>query len=205
MLREYAAGTTIIGEGDKSKHVIAIHGGWVKVITRTPEGSMALLALRSRGDLVGEQAALDDLPRSACVLAAGVVAAYVIQQHDFLRYLASHPDVHMAVTRSLSDKLRWSSRRRSDFSGLPGDVRLARVISDLVRMNSRVTGAGTELGYTLTQPEVAAMLGISEPSVQRAFRKLRDAGVLGTGRRQIVILDMAALYEIAGDWATPPA
>lgn len=65
-------------------------------------------------------------------------------------------------------------------------------------MNSRLTSEGTELGYALTQPELAAMVGVSEPSIQRALRQLRDIGVLDTGYRRIIILDMAALKEIAG-------
>jgi CRP/FNR family cyclic AMP-dependent transcriptional regulator len=196
--REYSAGTRMFMEGDASRNVIALHGGWVKVIAATEEGGQALLALRSRGDLVGEQAALENEPRSATVITASPVTAYVIRQGDFLRYLANHPDVHIAVTRALSAKLRSATRRHINFTGLPAHIRLARVLSELAQMNSRETSAGIELGYTLTQPELAAMAGISEPSVQRALRKLRDSEVLGTGYRKIIIRDMAALNAIAG-------
>jgi len=203
--REYAAGTRVILEGDTSTHVIAMHGGWVKVIAETEYGSQALLALRSRGELVGEQAALEGEPRSASVITASVVTGYVIQRLDFLRYLGEHPDVHIEVTRALSGKLRMATRRLIDFSGLPAHVRLARVLSELARMNSRQTSEGTELGYTLTQPELAAMVGVSEPSMQRALRRLRESGVLGTGYRKIFIRDTAALDAIAGpDWTGGP-
>jgi CRP/FNR family transcriptional regulator, cyclic AMP receptor protein len=196
--REYATGSRLFTEGDTSRHVIVLHGGWVKVVAQTEDGGQALLALRSRGDLVGEQAALESEPRSASVISASPVRACVIQQRAFLRYLADHPDVHIAVTRALSAKLRWATRRRVDFSGLPAHVRLARVLTELARMNSRPAGAGIELGYALTQPEFAAMVGLSEPSVQRALHRLRDSGVLDTGYRKIVIRDMAALKRIAG-------
>lgn len=191
----------MLREGEATRHVIAVHGGWVKIVARTVDGGQALLALRSRGDLVGEQAALDDQPRSASVICASPVTGYVFQQADFLRYLAGHPDIHIVVTRALSEKLRAATRRRTDFSGLPADVRVARVLTELARMNSRITSAGTELGYTLTQPELAAMVGLSEPSVQRALRKFRESGVLGTGYRRIVVRDILALRHIAGpEW-----
>ena len=159
--REYSVGSRLFMEGDTSKHVIALHGGWVKVVAGTEEGGQALLALRSRGDLVGEQAAFEDEPRSATVISASPVRAYVIQQGAFLRYLADHPDVHIAVTRALSAKLRGATRRHVDFSGLPAHVRLARVLTELARMNSRPTGAGIELGYASRRlvyvPGAAAM------------------------------------------------
>jgi CRP/FNR family transcriptional regulator, cyclic AMP receptor protein len=206
MLREYPARVPILQEGESSAHVLLLHGGWVKVVAGTQQGGQAVLAIRSRGKLVGEQAALDGEPRSASVVSAGPVTAYVVTQGSFLRCLAEHPDVHLAVTRALSVQLRAATRHRVDFTGQPGDVRLARVLCELVQMNSRVTTAGVELGYALTQPELAAMAGVSEPSVQRALSKLRDSGVLGTGRRRIVIRDLAALYRTAGqDRSAPPA
>ena len=205
VFREYSTGSTILMEGDDSRHVIALHGGWVKVVTRTEQGGQALLALRSRGELIGEQSALDNEPRSASVISASPVTAYVIQRDDFMRYLDSHSDAQSAVAHALSGKLRWATRRRTDFSGLATDVRVARVVSELARMNSRPTSAGIELGYGLTQPELAAMVGVSEPSVQRALRKLRESGVLGTSYRKIVILDMARLDMIAGpEWNGEP-
>ena len=203
--REYSAGSTIFMEGGDSRHVIALHGGWVKVVTRTEQGGQALLALRSRGELIGEQSALEDQPRSASVISASPVTAYVIQRDDFLRYLDGHSDVQIAVARALSAKLRWATRRRTDFSGLATDVRVARVLSELARMNSRPASAGIELGYGLTQPELAALVGVSEPSVQRALRKFRASGVLRTGYRKIVILDMTRLDAIAGpEWTGKP-
>lgn len=198
--REYSMGIRLFMEGDTSKHVLVLHAGWVKVVAEAAEGGQALLALRSRGDLVGEQAALENEPRSASVISASPVTVYVIQQDAFLKYLKYHHDVHLAVTRVLSAKLRSATRRRVDvdFSGLPVHVRLARVLSELARMNSRPISAGTELGYAMTQPELAAMVGVSEPSVQRALRTLRDRGVVDTGYRRIIIRDMAALKSIAG-------
>jgi CRP/FNR family transcriptional regulator, cyclic AMP receptor protein len=203
-------GSTLIMEGDTSTHVIALIDGWVKVVGATEEGGQALLALRSSGDLVGEQAALEDQPRSASVISSGVTVARVIRQREFLRLLADHPDVGMAVSRALSAKLRWATRRRIDFSGLAVPVRLARVLTELARLDSRRTRDGIELGYGLTQPELAAMVGASEPSVHRALRQLRDRGIVATGYRRTVILDPLRLDAIArsawtGDPASSPA
>src|SRR6516225_2713495 len=71
-LRRYPAGSTLIMEGDPSTYVVVLIDGWVKVTATTEDGGQALLALRSGGDLVGEQAALDGQPRSASVISAGV-------------------------------------------------------------------------------------------------------------------------------------
>jgi CRP/FNR family cyclic AMP-dependent transcriptional regulator len=200
--REYPAGALLITEGDSSRYVIALHGGWVKVVAATEQGGLALLALRSRGELIGEQAALENQPRTASVIAAGPVTGYVVQPAAFLRFLAGHPDAALTVTRALSAKLRWATNRRVEFSGLPVRVRLARVLCDLARMNSTWTPDGVQLGYRLTQPELAAMIGTSDPSVQRAMGELRAQSLVATGYRTLVILDLPGLAAIAGTMPT---
>ena len=125
--REYLLDSVLILEGDSSTHVMVLIDGWVKVVGSTEGGGQALLSLRVGGDLVGELAALDDAPRSATVISAGVTAAQVVSQRDFLQLMGQHPDVGVAVSRALTSELRWATRRRVDFSGLPVISRLARV------------------------------------------------------------------------------
>ncbi len=195
--REYAVGSTLIMEGDAATDVMVLIDGWVKVVGVTDEGGLALLAFRAGGDIVGEQSALEDQPRSASVISAGATLVHVIGQQEFLRFLAASPEASLAVSRALSAKLRWATRRRIDFSGLPVRVRVARVLSELGRLDGRVVSTGIEFGYALTQPELAAMVGASEPSVHKTLRQLRADGVITTGYRRLKISDPAALDAIA--------
>lgn len=196
--RQYLQGSVLMLEGDRTTEVMALIDGWVKVVGTTAEGGHALLSLRIGGDLVGEQSALEDEARSATVISAGVTIAQVISQRDFVRFLDRRPDAGLAVSRALSGKLRWATRRRVDFSGLPVITRLARVLGELGRLYGRPTSEGIEFRYTLTQPELAAMVGASEPSVHKALRQLRVDGIVVTGYRQVVITNPAALDAIAG-------
>lgn len=196
--REYLPDGVLMLEGDRTTEVMALLDGWAKVVGSTEDGGHALLSLRIGGDLVGEQAALDNSPRSATVISAGVTVVQVISQQEFLRFLDRRPDVSVAVSRALSGKLRWATRRRVDFSGLPVMTRLARVLSELGRLYGRPGENGIEFGYTLTQPELAAMVGASEPSVHKVLRQLRQDGIVVTGYRQVVITDPEALNAIAG-------
>jgi CRP/FNR family cyclic AMP-dependent transcriptional regulator len=196
--REYLPDSVLILEGDNTTDVMALLDGWVKVVGSTEEGGQALLSLRVGGDLVGEQSALDGVPRSATVISAGVTAVQVINQRDFLRFLDRRPDASVAVSRALSGELRWATRRRIDFSGLPVRARLARVLGELGRLYGKATPSGIEFQYTLTQPELAGMVGASEPSVHKVLRQLRNDDVVVTGYRKVVITDSVALDAIAG-------
>lgn len=195
--RVFAAGSSLIIEGDDCTDVVAVIDGWAKVVSSTAEGGRALLGLRFSGDLIGEQSALECRPRSASVIAATCVHAHTVRRHDFLSFLTAWPEAGVAVGRSLSAKLRWATDRRVDFSGLPVLARLARVLIALAELDGRPVRPGMKFGYTLTQPEFAEMIGASEPSVHKAMRQLRSEGVLETGYRKIVIRDPGALAAIA--------
>lgn len=195
--REFLPDSFLMLEGDKTTDVMLLIDGWVKVTGLTEDGGQALLSLRVGGDLVGEQAALDNHPRAATVASAGVTTVRVISQADFLAFLGRKPDAAVAVSRALSSELRWATRRRIDFSGLPVLTRLARILNELGTLYGRPGPNGIQLQYALTQPEIAAMVGASEPSIQKALRQLRQDGVVATGYRQVVITAPERLSAIA--------
>jgi CRP/FNR family cyclic AMP-dependent transcriptional regulator len=198
IIKEYLPDSSLMLEGDKTTDVVVLIDGWVKVVGSTQDGGQALLSLRVGGDVVGEQSALDDIPRSAAVISGGITVARVIGQQEFLRFLQTRPDAALAVSRVLSSELRWATRRRIDFSGLSVVVRLARILLELARLYGKRTAAGgIELRYTLTQPDFAAMVGASEPAIHKSLRQLRDCGIVATGYRRVTITRLAALEAIA--------
>jgi CRP/FNR family cyclic AMP-dependent transcriptional regulator len=175
--------------GDPCTDVLVLVDGRAKVIGSAADGRQALLALHFSGDLVGAQDALDDRPRSASVVSTGPAVVRTIARPVFLRYLLDWPEAGVAISRALCARLRWATSRQLDLSGLPVLARLASVLSDLTELD-------LSSSYALTQPELAAMIGASEPSVHKAMRQLRADGVIETGYRKIVIRDLAALDAV---------
>jgi CRP-like cAMP-binding protein len=54
-----------------------------------------------------------------------------------------------------------------------------------------------ELAVPLSQPELAAMIAIAQATVQKAMHDLRDAGLISTGYRRLVLLDPVRLAKLA--------
>ena len=57
-------------------------------------------------------------------------------------------------------------------------------------------------GIILTQEEIATITGTTLPTVARELKVLREAGIIETSRKQIVIKDNQKLYELCSDAAT---
>lgn len=191
------SGRVLLREGELSTHVYLLLDGIVKVTATTPEGGFALLAIRAAGDLVGELAGLDGQPRSATVTAAGRLTARVISEPVFNDFLGRHATAAVAVSRSMAGKLRWATRRRVDFSGCEVRVRLARVLVELAATYGERGETGIRVAVSLTQPELAALVGAAEPTVHLALAGFRRAGVIRTGYRSVEVLDLPGLRAVA--------
>ncbi|MEH1013342.1 helix-turn-helix domain-containing protein [Micromonospora sp. CPCC 206060] len=95
----------------------------------------------------------------------------------------------------VSDRHRWSNRRRIDFSSYSVRVRVARIIADLARTHGRRTPDGVVIDAHLTQPELATICGAADTTVQKALREMRTDGLVETDYRKITVRDLAGLRE----------
>ncbi|AUA09487.1 cAMP receptor protein [Streptomyces malaysiensis subsp. malaysiensis] len=192
----------LIREGDRSKHVVLLRSGFVKVTSRLDNGHEALLAIRIGGDIVGEMAAMDDAPRSATVTACGEIAASIVRESDLRLFLSNHPEAAMALAGIVAQRLRWANRRRVEFGGYPVKVRLARVLAELATSYGLRVPRGLVIGVDLTQPEMAALTGSAEVTIHKALAELRRDGLITTGYRRTTVLDLARLRDVARLGAT---
>ena len=187
----YPPGAVMFVEGDPSTHVFVLVDGWVKIVGVTSDGHELTLALRGRGDTVGEVAGETTGYRSATVQAVGTVRALIVPYERFSSFLDAHDGADRAYRRMVTR--RWSDaesmlRARSVTSGAQ---RLATLLLEL---------ADSELqtAMTLTQEELASLTGASRATVTRALSNWRRRGIIRTSQRDIAITDLGALRKIAG-------
>ena len=106
----YGQGEVVIREGDPGNELFLIESGRVQVVRGS--GSRALLlAELGGGDVFGEMALLTGLPRSATVTALSDLDAWVVPQTDFDELVATYPNLALALSRLLSERLRNTDER----------------------------------------------------------------------------------------------
>ncbi|MFJ9380125.1 Crp/Fnr family transcriptional regulator [Streptomyces sp. NPDC101455] len=196
--KQFEAGDVLLSEGATDRHAVLLLSGFAKVTARVENGETSLLAVRVGGDTVGEMAAVDgSAPRSATVTACGPMATRILQPGLLHELLMRRPEVSVALTRIIADRLRWANRRRLDFRGYPVKVRLARLLVELATAYGRPTDGGVVVGCRLSQPELAALTGAAETTVHKGLRELRMNGLLETGYRSTTIRDLDRLKYLA--------
>ncbi|MFI9815659.1 Crp/Fnr family transcriptional regulator [Saccharothrix variisporea] len=199
----YGSGEVVLREGGEDGHAVLVLTGAVKVRASDEAGDAALLAVLSAGNLVGEMAALDGRPRSATVVACGPVTGRLIPQHQLLDFLDFHREVLVELFRVRADQVRWANELRR---AMPhhAATRIARVLGHLVRQHGSRTTAGWTLDLPLTNVELASIAGMKSRTAEKAFSRLRDAGVVMTStRRAVVVPDLPRLDLIATGRSLP--
>ncbi len=100
----FRQGETIIREGAQGDEVYFIESGRVQVVRGEGPGAL-LLAELGAGDVVGEMALLTGRPRSATVSAISDIDLWAMSQTDFDELLSAYPNLALALSRLLSERL----------------------------------------------------------------------------------------------------
>lgn len=106
--REYAAGAELLRQGETGVGLFIITAGSVRVSQTQPGGETRNLGDFGRGATLGEMSLLDDMPRTATVVALEPTKAIVIPVWDFRAALREAPDISIKLLTVLSHRLRAS-------------------------------------------------------------------------------------------------
>jgi CRP/FNR family transcriptional regulator, cyclic AMP receptor protein len=190
----FAPGEVLLRQGDTDRHAFVLLSGAV-TIRVVEDGVDAVLAVRRRGDIVGELAALTGEPRSATVVAATPVLTGAIAGSAFANILTRHPQAAWEVVRTQAHRLEWANRRRVDFVSRRATARVARVLADLALDIS--TGDGRPIRVALTQRELATIVGTALNTAEIALRRLAGEGFIERRYRAVLVTDLPGLVEFA--------
>ena len=197
LVRTYVRGRALVLEGQVADSVLLLREGRVKVTASTSTGREVILAFRGPGELVGEQSALDDAPRSATIVAVERVEALCLSSRQFRSFLADHPSASLTLLRMLSRRLRDADAKRIEFSTFTTIERVAGRLLELSdRYGQQDEDGATRIALPLSQHELAGATGASVESVGRALQTLRSLKCIETRRREIRVLDVEALEAL---------
>jgi CRP-like cAMP-binding protein len=110
--REYSPGTYLVRQGQPGVGLFIIVSGHTKVGLEQV-GGMRELAQLGPGDVFGEISLLDDLPRSASVVATDQVRALLLPVYDFRAALREDGDMVIRLLAVMSRRLRRAEQRQA--------------------------------------------------------------------------------------------
>lgn len=113
---------TIFEEGHMGNSMMIIASGEVRVSQRTETNNEEALIILKKGDVFGEMALLEDLPRSATTIAHTNAITLEISQDDFMNYITTDPisgvRILLKLSKTLSSRLRETDVKLKTFISL---------------------------------------------------------------------------------------
>ena len=103
--RVYADKEIIFGEGDKGEIMYVVQSGKVKITKLTHAGELTLATLQG-GDIFGEMALFDKLPRSATATALGNARVLGIDKKKLFRSISHDPTMMFKMLETMSARIR---------------------------------------------------------------------------------------------------
>ncbi|TDQ46566.1 Crp/Fnr family transcriptional regulator [Actinorugispora endophytica] len=199
-------GAFLLRQGEPGRTVHLLLSGQVKVSLLRPDGALALLALRGRGEALGEMSVVTGQPRTTTVTALRGCRTSVLPAERFVS-LISGMELYPFLTRHLVARQKESDERRAEQTSLPAGRLLAMALLRLAELGGEETAEvtsdprgprrGMVLRLGLAQKELGELVGLSRTAVALEFTRFRERGLVRTGRRFVAILDMAGLEAIA--------
>jgi CRP/FNR family transcriptional regulator, cyclic AMP receptor protein len=197
-VRRFPANSALMHEGDPTDHVLVLLSGWVRAFTNTRDGQVVLLGLRGPGDVIGDIAALQRVPRTVTVETLQE-AEFVQFTHDgFLACLEERPGLAVALARQLAARLRDAEEARISYATMDVAQRVAAFLVRLADLHGSPSGDGMVVEMPLTQQDIADSIGASRRAVARALQTFRDRGFVVTSRRRFVVSRSDVLRRLAG-------
>jgi CRP-like cAMP-binding protein len=191
--KAYPKNSVILFEDDPGDALYVVLRGQVKVVLIGEEGREVILSILSDGDFFGEMALIDDLPRSAHVIATQDSTLLVLRRDDFHRCLESSPRIALGLLRAMSRRLRQADDKIGGLVLLDVNGRVARLLLEFASDHG-----GQVIPRKVTHHTIAQMIGSSRETVSRTMREFADQGLIEVSRQSIAITNRERLEEMAG-------
>ena len=194
--RRYPAGSALFLAGDPPGAVFAVLDGTVEIRAGSDDGEV-LLTTVGPGQLLGEIAALDGLPRSASAVAATDVDAATLPAGRFNELLEAQPALALRLLRAVATRLRAATDDR--VTHRRGDA-MTRVAAALVALaEDRGAAVGGLTRVSVDADELVRSTGGDHEMLSRALTGLAGEGWIERGPDGIDLVNLAGLGRLAAD------
>ncbi len=192
--RRYPAGQVLWNEGDPGDALLVLEEGQLRISRFAASGQEAVLAVFEAPAALGELALLDGKPRDATVIAQRAVAVRLVPRTAFLDLLKREPSAAEGLLTTLAGLVRLGNARHADVLGLDVPGRLAKWLLKRAGDPS-AAGVPQDAVVTLgrTQGELAAELGATRSTLNRALQGFADLDLLSIDGDHITLHDPRGL------------
>ncbi len=192
--KDLKSGDVLINQGDEEgDFAVFLLSGGLKIGMVSPGGREIILNFCAPGELVGEIALLDAVPRTASVTAMGPSTVLLIPSRTFTDTVSASPRSMLGVMRALARRVRQLNlviESDRTFSMAP---RLARALVRLIDPDAK----DGRLRFNPSQSDLGAFAGLARENVSRLISEWEERGIVRREGRALLVRDEEYLELLA--------
>ncbi len=169
-------GDTLFDQGDESDALYIVVSGIIRIYLTADDSREATINLLEEGEVIGEMALLDGLPRSAGAAALTEARLIVVPREPFMALLDSSPKLARQIILMLCERLRAANAQVDQAIFHDLRYRLLGLLRQLAVIHGRIEADVAIVDMELTQGTLAQMLGSSREAVNKQLRALAKEG-----------------------------
>jgi CRP/FNR family transcriptional regulator/CRP/FNR family cyclic AMP-dependent transcriptional regulator len=193
--RTYRRGEILFHRDDEGSLLYVILSGLVRIYLPTGSGDEVTLDILKPGDILGELALFDELPRSASAMAIEDLTVLTLDRANVLASLAEYPKAAGRILAELSRRLRAANSMIEDIITLDVPGRICKKLLQLSDEHGTKTPQGIRIDVRLTQQELASMIGATRESTNKVLRNFQARGVIRVDGQTLTVLRPNLLRE----------
>ena len=196
MVRGYEPREVIVVEGQPARGFYFIRSGKARIYRMAADGREQTFRIVLEGDTFGEVPVFDGGPSPTTVEAMERCEIILVPSESFHRLLWSHPEVAAALLSHFAKRLRAFTELIEQISLQTVPSRLARYLYQLAREEGQETPQGVLVPRSITQQDLASLLGSVREVISRSLRVMEEDGIVEVRRKDILIRDLGALRRM---------
>lgn len=184
----YAANQMIYLQDSAADCFYYLKSGRVRTFISSEDGSEKVLNIYQKGNLFGEAAFFDEMPRVSSAVAATACEIVRIDRQMATREISQNPELALALLKYLARTVRLLSEHVDDMAFFRTDQRIVRFLLSLPRE--------TDGKVTCTQDEIAAAVSENRVTVSRILNRFAKSNLLSTGYGSLRLLRPDLLQDM---------
>jgi CRP-like cAMP-binding protein len=189
-------GQFLFKEGEKSRGLICLASGKVKVFKDGVGGRGQILRMVRQLGFIGYKTLFSDNPWPVSAIAIEDSAICIFEKNSFVRILKKNPDLTMKFIKVIADELVSSNNRTVSLTQKHIRGRLAESLL-ILRDTYGYDADGKTILISMSREDIANLSNMTTSNAIRTLSNLATEGIIELTGRRIRILDSNYLEHIS--------
>ncbi len=188
-VRSFAKRAVISPQGSSPKAMCAVLKGRVRVTRTHAEGEESLYHVGDPGFWFGPLSLITHEETTVSVVADTDVRVFVLSKAQFERIVEEDPGAYRYFALLIAQRYASVLRYISDTRLMSPEARVCAKLTELLRLQRTATPQSGPITISVSQVDLAAMVGVSRQTLNELLKKLEKRGLIEIAFRSIRIVD----------------